>query len=238
MNLKKTTKIYEGKAKIIYQTDNKDYLIQYFKDDATAFNAQKKSSINNKGVLNNKISEILMKHIASKSEIACHFVERIDDRHQIIKKLNIISLEIIIRNYSAGSIAKRLGIDEGVKFDNAIFEICYKNDTLNDPIINDDHAVKILKILSQKDLELIKEYSYQINDILTKIFSSINIKLIDFKIEFGRDKNNIITLADEISPDSCRLWDVKTNQKLDKDIFRRDLGDLASAYEEVLKRLS
>jgi phosphoribosylaminoimidazole-succinocarboxamide synthase len=238
MNIKKTTKIYEGKAKIIYQTNDEDYLIQYFKDDATAFNAQKKSSINNKGILNNKISEILMKHITSNSDVPCHFIERIDERHQIIKKLDIIELEIIIRNYSAGSLAKRLNIKEGVKFDNVVFELCYKNDALNDPLINDDHAINVLNLLSKNELDQIKKYSFQINKILSNIFILTNIKLVDFKIEFGRDKYNNIILADEISPDSCRLWDIASNKKLDKDIFRQDLGDLASAYEEVLKRLS
>ncbi len=192
MNIKKATKIYEGKAKIIYQTNNEDYLIQYFKDDATAFNAQKKSSINNKGILNNKISEILMKHIASNSDIPCHFIERIDERHQIIKKLDIIELEIIIRNYSAGSLSKRLNIKEGVKFDNAVFELCYKNDALNDPLINDDHAINVLNLLSESELDQIKKYSFQINKILSDIFILTNIKLVDFKIEFGRDKNNNI----------------------------------------------
>ncbi|MAZ80194.1 MAG: phosphoribosylaminoimidazolesuccinocarboxamide synthase [Rickettsiales bacterium] len=238
MNIKKTTKIYEGKAKIIYNTNDEDYLIQYFKDDATAFNAQKKSSINNKGILNNKISEILMKHITNNSDVPCHFIERIDERHQIIKKLDIIELEIIIRNYSAGSLAKRLNIKEGVKFDNVVFELCYKNDALNDPLINDDHAINVLNLLSKSELDQIKKYSFQINKILSDIFILTNIKLVDFKIEFGRDKYNNIILADEISPDSCRLWDITSNKKLDKDIFRQDLGDLASAYEEVLKRLS
>ena len=238
MNIKKTTKIYEGKAKIIYNTNDEDYLIQYFKDDATAFNAQKKSSINNKGILNNKISEILMKHITNNSDVPCHFIERIDERHQIIKKLDIIELEIIIRNYSAGSLAKRLNIKEGVKFDNVVFELCYKNDALNDPLINDDHAINVLNLLSKSELDQIKKYSFQINKMLSDIFILTNIKLVDFKIEFGRDKYNNIILADEISPDSCRLWDITSNKKLDKDIFRQDLGDLASAYEEVLKRLS
>lgn len=237
-NLTIKEKIYEGKAKILYSTDHKNILIQYFKDDATAFNAQKKAVIAGKGVLNNLISEFIMNEI-SRHEIPNHFISRLDERQQIIKKVTIIPLEVIIRNISAGSMAKRLGIEEGRDLIAPVFEICYKNDDLQDPIINDDHAINVLKIVTAKQLQQIKEYALKINQILQNIFNNINIKLVDFKIEFGfdcEDKNKII-LADEISPDSCRLWDKSTLEKLDKDRFRRDIGGLVEAYQEVAQRL-
>jgi phosphoribosylaminoimidazole-succinocarboxamide synthase len=234
--MQKIKKIYEGKAKQLYSTADENLLIQYFKDDATAFNGEKKAVISDKGILNNLISEFIMIEL-EKASISTHFIKRINDREQLIKKVKIIPLEIIIRNFIAGSIAKRLGIAEGEKIENAIFEICYKDDSLNDPLINEDHAVNVLKIIDEKQYQLIKKTALKINQILTKIFDNINIKLIDFKIEFGFDVDNNIILADEISPDSCRLWDKETSQKLDKDIFRRDLGDLVSSYKEVAKRL-
>lgn len=235
--IQKLDKIYEGKAKKIFRTNDDNYLIQYFKDDATAFNAQKKAIIEEKGILNNKISEILMQKIKN-CGVPCHFIERINDREQIIRKLSIIPLEVIIRNYTAGSLAKRLGIDEGAKLSSPIFELCYKEDSLNDPLINDDHATKLLQIVSNQELDQIKKFALEINKILIEIFLKANLKLVDFKIEFGRDFEGKIFLADEISPDSCRLWDIDSNQKLDKDIFRRDLGDLIAGYKEVLKRIS
>ncbi len=234
--LTKTEKLYEGKAKILYKTEDENFLIQYFKDDATAFNNIKKDVIKEKGILNNLISEFIMKEI-EKSEIKTHFVERISEREQIVKKVEIIPLEIIVRNISAGSMAKRLGIEEGMNLKKPIFEICYKKDELSDPIINDDHAIYVLDLLSKSQLEKIKEISFKINEILQKIFLSAKIKLVDFKIEFGFDGDKNIILADEISPDSCRLWDEKTNEKLDKDRFRRDLGGLVEAYKEVASRL-
>ncbi len=229
-------KLYEGKAKIIYQTENDNEVIQYFKDDATAFNNVKKDVINNKGILNNLICEHVMNELTAQ-HIPNHFIKRIDERNQLIKKLRIIPLEVIIRNYSAGSLSKRLDIEEGVHFVQPVFELCYKNDDLGDPVINDDHAIHVLQLISEHDLLHIKDQAKEINKILTDLFLKIDIKLVDFKIEFGIDENENIILADEISPDSCRLWDLKTNQKLDKDVFRRDLGDLESAYREVANRL-
>lgn len=235
--MEKHSQIYEGKAKILYKTSDENKLIQFFKDDTTAFNAQKKSIIDGKGVLNNYISEFLMLEL-NKNSIPNHFIQRLNKREQLIKKVSIIPLEIIIRNYTAGSMAKRLGIQEGLILDEPIFEICYKNDELNDPLINDDHATKVLKILTKNQLDEIKKLSFKINQILSQIFDNIAIKLVDFKIEFGFDcEHNKIILADEISPDSCRLWDKITHEKLDKDRFRRDLGGLLEAYQEVANRL-
>lgn len=236
--MQKIDKIYEGKAKILYSTENENFLVQYFKDDATAFNAQKKAVIEGKGVLNNVISEFIMLELAQEN-IPTHFVKRLDKREQLIKKVKIIPLEVIIRNISAGSMAKRLGIEEGRELLSPIFEICYKDDALGDPLINDDHAINVLKIINQNQLQEIKDYSLKINKILQKIFKDIKIKLVDFKIEFGFDveNKNQILLADEISPDSCRLWDENTSEKLDKDRFRRDLGGLVEAYQEVANRL-
>ena len=237
-NLSPLSQIYEGKAKILFATNDPNFLIQYFKDDATAFNAQKKAVLEGKGVLNNYISEHIMQLITSHN-ISNHFIKRLNHREQLIKKVSIIPLEVIIRNCTAGSMAKRLGIDEGIDLASPIFEICYKNDSLQDPLINDDHAVEVLKIITHSQLENIKKTSLKINQILQEMFDKIDIKLIDFKIEFGFDKTNPkqIILADEISPDSCRLWDKKTLDKLDKDRFRRDLGGLVEAYQEVANRL-
>ena len=236
--MQKIDKIYEGKAKILYSTEDENFLVQYFKDDATAFNAQKKAVIEGKGVLNNVISEFIMLKLAEEN-IPTHFVKRLDSREQLIKKVKIIPLEVIIRNISAGSMAKRLGIEEGRELLAPIFEICYKDDALGDPLINDDHAINVLKIINKNQLQEIKDYSLKINNILQKIFKEIQIKLVDFKIEFGFDvvNKNQILLADEISPDSCRLWDENTSEKLDKDRFRRDLGGLVEAYQEVANRL-
>ena len=236
--MQKIDKIYEGKAKILYSTENANLLVQYFKDDATAFNAQKKAVIEGKGVLNNVISEFIMLKLAHEN-IPTHFVKRLDKREQLIKKVKIIPLEVIIRNISAGSMAKRLGIEEGRELLAPIFEICYKDDALGDPLINDDHAINVLKIINKNQLQEIKDYSLKINKILQKIFKDIKIKVVDFKIEFGFDveNKNQILLADEISPDSCRLWDENTSEKLDKDRFRRDLGGLVEAYQEVANRL-
>ncbi len=234
--MQKLEKIYEGKAKQLFKTDDETLLIQYFKDDATAFNGQKKEQILRKGVLNNLISEHIMLEMAA-AKIPTHFVKRLNDREQLIRKVRIIPLEVIVRNIAAGSMAKRLGIEEGSELLSPVFEICFKDDTLGDPLINDDHAVSVLKIVTKTQLDEIKNYTLQINQLLLKIFAEIGIKLVDFKIEFGFDLQGKITLADEISPDSCRLWDSTTLEKLDKDRFRRDLGGLVEAYEEVAKRL-
>jgi len=234
--MQKLDKIYEGKAKQLFRTEDESLLIQYFKDDATAFNNLKKDVIVNKGILNNYISEFIMLRLGQ-SGINTHFVKRLDNREQLVKKVKIIPLEVIVRNITAGSMAKRLGVDEGIKLEQPIFEICYKDDALGDPLINDDHAVVVLKILKKEQLQEIKNITAKINQELLKIFAEINIKLVDFKIEFGFDANNNIILADEISPDSCRLWDEKTENKLDKDRFRRGLGGLVEAYQEVASRL-
>lgn len=231
----KLTKIYEGKAKILYATVNQNELIQYFKDDATAFNNLKKDVIAGKGVLNNFISEFIMDEV-SKAGVPTHFIKRLNEREQLIKKVTIIPLEVIVRNIAAGSMAKRLGIEEGLVLESAVFEICYKDDSLGDPLINDDHAIKVLKVVREEQLNLIKNYTLKINQILQYLFGKINIKLVDFKIEFGVDENDKILLADEISPDSCRLWDKDTNNKMDKDRFRRDLGGLVEAYQEIANR--
>ncbi|MBM3579900.1 MAG: phosphoribosylaminoimidazolesuccinocarboxamide synthase [Alphaproteobacteria bacterium] len=232
----KLQKIYEGKAKQLFTTSDESLLIQFFKDDATAFNAQKKAVIEGKGVLNNIISEHIML-MMTKAGIPTHFVKRLNEREQLIKKVKIIPLEVIIRNIAAGSMAKRLGIEEGVKLTEPVFEICFKDDALGDPLINDDHAVNVLRVVTKEQLALIKNHALRINELLSKIFIEIGISLVDFKIEFGFDAQGKILLADEISPDSCRLWDISTSDKLDKDRFRRDLGGLVEAYREVARRL-
>lgn len=234
--MQKIEKIYEGKAKALYTTSEPDQLIQYFKDDATAFNAEKRAVIEGKGLLNNLISEHIMLEIA-KIGIPTHFIKRLDEREQLIKKATIIPLEVIVRNITAGSMAKRLGIAEGIVLDEVVFELCYKDDSLGDPLINDDHAVTVLKAVTKEQLAEIKTYTLKINQYLKKAFADINIKLVDFKIEFGFDAQGKIMLADEISPDSCRLWDASTSEKLDKDRFRRDLGGLVEAYKDVALRL-
>ncbi len=231
-------KIYEGKAKILYKGPDRNTLIQYFKDDATAFNAKKHKIIDGKGVLNNFISEYLMKGI-SRLNIDNHFIKRINMREQLIKLCEIIPIEVVLRNTAAGSLSKRLGISEGLDFKRPIIEFYYKNDKLNDPLINEDHII-YFDWASNDELDEIISLTHRINDFLVSIFYSTDIKLIDFKLEFGRyfdgEKNKII-LADEISPDNCRLWDIKSGKKMDKDIFREGNGNLIDAYTEVTKRL-
>jgi phosphoribosylaminoimidazole-succinocarboxamide synthase len=234
--MKKRALLYEGKAKQIYATDDDDKIIMYYKDDATAFNGVKKSTIQNKGVMNNKITELLFEKLQSEG-IPTHHIKRLSDREQLCKKVEIVPLEVIVRNVVAGSMAKRLDIPEGTKIDNTIYEICYKKDELNDPLINDHHAVA-LGACSYDDLKTIYAMTAKINDVLLDLFDKEEIRLIDFKIEFGKTVDGEIVLADEISPDSCRLWDKKTNEKMDKDRFRRDLGSVEQAYIEILKRLS
>ncbi len=234
--MQKLEKIYEGKAKQLFTTLDENLLIQFFKDSATAFNGEKKEIIDGKGVLNNVISEHLMNELAA-AGISTHFVKRLNEREQLIKKVTIIPLEVIVRNIAAGSMAKRLGIVEGLELSAPVFEICFKDDALGDPLINDDHAISVLKIVTKKQLEEIKNITAHINEILSKIFAKIGISLVDFKIEFGFDAQGSIILADEISPDSCRLWDQSTSEKLDKDRFRRNLGGLVEAYKEVASRL-
>jgi len=227
--------LYEGKAKKVYKTDSENEVIIFYKDDATAFNGVKKASISNKGILNNQITEILFTKLSEKG-IPNHFIKRIDDRSQLCQKVDIVPLEFIVRNYIAGSMAKRLRIKEGTKPSNVIFEICYKKDELGDPLINDHHAVA-LDLCSYEDLHKMYSLTSKINDILSILFDNEGIILVDFKIEFGVNSKGEIVLADEISPDTCRLWDKETLEKLDKDRFRRDLGSIEEAYIEILKRI-
>ena len=227
--------LYEGKAKKVYETSNLDEVIIYYKDDATAFNGVKKASISNKGILNNQITEILFSKL-QELNIPNHFVKRIDERSQLCQKVDIVQLEFIVRNYIAGSMAKRLRIKEGTKAPNVIFEICYKNDELGDPLINDHHAVA-LGLCSYEELHKMYSLTSKINSILSNIFDQEGIILVDFKIEFGKNNKGELVLADEISPDTCRLWDKETLEKLDKDRFRRDLGSIEEAYIEILKRI-
>lgn len=233
--MEKREKIYEGKAKILYTTDNPDLLIQYFKDDATAFNAAKKGSIQDKGIFNNKISTKIFEYLIA-SGIPTHFEKSLSDREMLVKKVSIVPLEVIIRNVAAGSFSRILGIEEGTNLAHPVLEFCFKEDKLNDPMINETH-IRALKLATDEEVDVIKKYTYKINELMLKFFGSLNIKLVDFKLEFGRCKGKVI-LADEISPDTCRLWDAKTGDKLDKDRFRRDLGNIAEAYQEVLSRVS
>ena len=228
--------MYEGKAKQLFPTANDDELLVHYKDDATAFNGLKKDKIHNKGIMNNAISSMIFE-ILNKENIPTHFVKKVNDRDQICKKVTIVPLEVIVRNVAAGSMSKRLGIPEGTALKTPVLEISYKNDELGDPLINDYHAVAI-GITTFDELKEIYSLTSKINLILIDLFKELGLKLIDFKIEFGRDKNGKVLLADEISPAPCRLWEIKTNEKMDKDRFRRDMGKVEEAYIEVLKRLS
>lgn len=227
--------LYEGKAKRVYQDEKEDQVVIYYKDDATAFNGEKKGEIQSKGVLNNSISSKLFELLQSKG-IKTHYIKTISEREQICLKVDIVPLEVIVRNVAAGSMAKRLGIKEGTKLETTVYEICYKDDDLGDPLINDYHAVA-LGLTTFGELKKIYEITRNINDILKDFFLKQDIDLIDFKLEFGRYKGEIL-LADEISPDTCRFWDSKTKEKLDKDRFRRDLGNVTEAYVEILKRIN
>ena len=233
--MEKKKLIYEGKAKKVYETDDPDLLIQEFKDDATAFDATKRGTIQNKGIVNNEISKILFKLLESKG-IETHFVKKLDERNMLMKRVEIIPLEVTIRNITAGGISKLLNIEEGIVLEEPVFEYHYKNDALHDPLINDYHA-KALKMATEEELDFIKKRSFEINNILKAFFDHKNLDLVDFKLEFGRHKGKLL-LADEISPDTCRLWDKNTKKKLDKDRFRRDLGGIEDAYQEVLKRIT
>ncbi|APD08108.1 phosphoribosylaminoimidazolesuccinocarboxamide synthase [Flavobacteriaceae bacterium UJ101] len=236
MSIEQKEFLYEGKAKQIYATNDPDKVIIHYKDDATAFNAQKKGSVADKGELNNKITEIIFKYLETKG-IKTHFIDRLNERDQLCHKVTIMPLEVIVRNVIAGSMAKRLDMKEGTTPPNTIFDLCYKRDDLGDPLINDDHAVA-LGAATYDELKYIYGVTAQINDILKEHFLKEDIILVDFKIEFGKDKDGNILLADEISPDTCRFWDKNTMKKLDKDRFRRDLGDVREAYVEILERLS
>ena len=233
--MKKTQQLYEGKAKKVYATDVEGIYIVDYKDDATAFNGEKKGTIAGKGVINNRVTNYLMKMLEEKG-IPTHFVEQLSDRETAVKAVRIVPLEVIVRNVAAGSLAKRIGFPEGTKLKSTVLELCYKDDALGDPMINDSH-VFAMGLCTPEELETIKKYALKINEILTAFFAEVNIELIDFKLEFGRLSDGTIVLADEISPDTCRFWDSKTHEKLDKDRFRRDLGNVEGAYHEILHRL-
>lgn len=227
-------KIYEGKAKILYKADNDNEIIQYFKDDTTAFNNQKMEVLDSKGVLNNAISAHIYTEL-SKHNIANSFIQKLNEREQLHKKVDIIPLEVIVRNYSAGSFAKMFKMDEGGKIPTLV-ELCLKDDNLGDPLISPNHAY-CFNIATPEQIKFIEGQALKINNILTDIFKNIGIKLVDFKIEFGLDNQGNVILADEISPDSCRLWDVDTDEKLDKDRFRRNLGNVVESYKQIANRL-
>jgi len=232
--MEKLDMLYEGKAKKVYKTDIADKYVVMYKDDATAFNGKKKGQIGNKGVINNKMSSLLFAILEDKG-IPTHFEEMLNEREQLVKAVEIIPLEVIVRNVAAGSLAKRLGLEEGTKMDKTVLEFCYKKDELGDPMINESH-IDALDLATPEEIKVIKELSLKVNEILVEFFLEKGMKLIDFKLEYGRFNGKVI-LADEISPDTARLWDVKTNRKLDKDRFRRDLGDVEETYAEVLSRL-
>lgn len=231
----KGKQLYEGKAKKIFETDKPEILLVSYKDDATAFNGIKKGTILGKGIINNKVTNYMMR-LLEKAGIPTHYIEEISERETLVKKVSIIPLEVIIRNVSAGSFAKNYGVEEGIIFDEPTIEFSYKNDNLGDPLINSYHAIA-LKLATKEEIEIIKKYAFKINEEMKKFFISINVKLIDFKLEFGKLADNKIVLADEISPDTCRFWDATTNEKLDKDRFRRDLGNVEGAYKEMMKRI-
>lgn len=233
--MEKGAMIYEGKAKKVYQTSDENLYIVSYKDDATAFNGLKKGTISGKGVINNQMSNLLMQML-EKGGVPTHYVEELNERETLVKKVSIVPLEVIIRNISAGSFAKRYGVEEGIVFDAPTIEFSYKNDDLGDPLFNSYHAVA-LKVATWEEIETIKAMAFKINELLKDYFKQMNIDLVDFKVEFGRLSDGTIVLADEISPDTCRLWDSETHEKLDKDRFRRDLGGVEEAYNEVMHRL-
>lgn len=232
--MEKLDLLYEGKAKKVFKTEDPDVLIVDYKDDATAFNGEKKGTITGKGVVNNRMTNLMFRML-EKHGIPTHFIEEISDRETVVKKVEIVPLEVIVRNVAAGSFSKRLGIEEGFKLLAPTLEFSYKDDALGDPLINDYFAIAI-GAATREEIDKITEYAFKINDFMKEFFAGIGIDLIDFKIEFGRYKGQII-LADEISPDTCRFWDSKTHEKLDKDRFRRDMGNVEEAYEEVFKRI-
>ena len=227
--------LYEGKAKQVFATENPDIVMVHYKDDATAFNGLKKGTITGKGAINNRMTNNLMRRLEAKG-VPTHYIEELSDRETAVKKVSIVPLEVIVRNISAGSFAKRYGVEEGIVFDEPTFEFSYKNDDLGDPLLNTSHALA-LKLATREEIALIRKYTMMVNDLLRGFMKEIGIDLVDFKLEFGKTADGTIVLADEISPDTCRLWDEKTHEKLDKDRFRRDLGGAEEAYEEVMRRL-
>ena len=235
MAYEKKEQLYEGKAKKVYATDDPEVVIVSYKDDATAFNGLKKGTISGKGAINNRMTNNLMRRLEHKG-VPTHYVEELNDRETAVKKVSIVPLEVIVRNISAGSFAKRYGVEEGIVFDEPTFEFSYKNDDLGDPLLNTSHALA-LKLATREEIALIRKYTMMVNDLLKGFMKEIGIDLVDFKLEFGKTSDGTIVLADEIRPDTCRLWDEKTHEKLDKDRFRRDLGGAEEAYEEVMRRL-
>lgn len=234
--MEKTVQLYEGKAKKVYATADENLCIVSYKDDATAFNGLKKGTIVGKGVVNNRMSNMMMQ-LLEKHGVPTHFVEELSDRDTLVKKVHIVPLEVIIRNVSAGSFAKRYGVEEGIVFEEPTIEFSYKCDALDDPLINDYHALA-LKLATKKEIETIKTYAFKVNEVLKEYFLKLGVRLIDFKLEFGKLPDGTIVLADEISPDTCRFWDAKTGEKLDKDRFRRDMGGVEDAYKEIFKRVT
>ena len=233
--MKKLEQIYEGKAKKVLRTDDPERFIVEYKDDATAFNGQKKGTILGKGSINNRMTNLLMQML-EKYGVPTHFVEELNDRETVVKKVEIVPLEVIIRNISAGHFASNYGVEEGIVFEHPTIEFSYKNDDLGDPLINSYHALA-LKLATKEEIDTIIRLSFKVDEVLQEFFLTVGIKLVDFKLEFGRTSDGTIILADEISPDTCRLWDKDTNEKLDKDRFRRDLGNVEDAYQEVMSRL-
>jgi len=232
--MERRAKIYEGKAKILYETDNPDLLIQYFKDEATAFNAQKRGVIAQKGIYNNRISSVLFRYLAQ-NRVLTHFVKQLSDREMLVKRLEIIKIEVVVRNIAAGSLSKRLGIEEGTPLQRPILEYFYKDDALGDPMINEDH-IRLLDLATPREVRAIGKRAFLVNDLLKAFLDKRDLILVDFKLEFGRHKGQIL-LGDEITPDGCRLWDRGTLEKMDKDRFRRDLGRVEEAYQEVYRRI-
>ena len=235
MAYEKKEQLYEGKAKKVYATNDPEVVIVSYKDDATAFNGLKTGTITGTGAINNRMTNNLMRRLEEKG-VPTHYVEELNDRETAVKKVSIVPLEVIVRNISAGSFAKRYGVEEGIVFDEPTFEFSYKNDDLGDPLLNTSHALA-LKLATREEIALIRKYTMMVNDLLKGFMKEIGIDLVDFKLEFGKTSDGTIVLADEISPDTCRLWDEKTHEKLDKDRFRRDLGGAEEAYEEVMRRL-
>ncbi|MDR3767366.1 MAG: phosphoribosylaminoimidazolesuccinocarboxamide synthase [Butyricicoccus sp.] len=233
--MQKKEQLYEGKAKKVFATEDPNLVIVDYKDDATAFNGEKKGTIAGKGVINNVMSNHMFQML-EKQGVPTHFVEQLSERETVVKKVSIVPLEVIIRNISAGSFAKRYGVEEGIVFDQPTIEFSYKNDDLGDPLINDYHALA-LKLATPEEIERIKEMAFKVNEVMKAYFDHLNVILVDFKLEFGKTADGTIILADEISPDTCRLWDKDTKEKLDKDRFRRDMGGVEEAYQEVMRRL-
>ena len=233
--MKKLEQIYEGKAKKVYATDDPELVIVDYKDDATALDGLKKGTIAGKGVINNQMTNRLMDKM-EKAGIPTHFVKELSQRETLVKKVSIVPLEVIVRNISAGHFASRYGVEEGIVFDQPTIEFSYKNDDLHDPLLNEYHAIA-LKLATREEIDLIKKYSFAVNDVLKAFWAECGVTLVDFKLEFGKTVDGTIVLADEISPDTCRLWDSKTHEKLDKDRFRRDMGGVEDAYAEIMKRL-